>query len=122
MKKFILILFAAVAMVACRNNQAAPASMDLNPSPSKVVCTSDGTNFTIKTAVASYFTGATIWEEVTDENPTGEVTPLYYTVKQLDATTYDVTIKPFTGAKVMYLRFGIGEDSNAGVVAINCRP
>ena len=121
MKKFILILFAAVAMVACRQNRPSPLSMDLNPSPSRVTCTSDGTNFTINTAVASYFAGATIWEEPTDENPTGEASPLYYTIKQLDATTYDITIKPYTGQKVMYLRFGIGADSNAGVVAVSCQ-
>ncbi len=122
MKKFITIVFAAVALVACQNNNKANSGSELSPTPNKIECKADGGTFTITTAIPSYFTGATIWEEVTEANPTGESTPLYYTVKQKDATTYDVTIKPFEGTKVMYLRFGVDDDSNAGVVAVNCRP
>lgn len=123
MKKLILILFAAVAVVACRNNrQQGYSSSECAPTPNKVVCPQQGSSFTIRTAVPSYFAGATIWEMETEENPTAESSPLYYTVRQVDATTYDVEIKPFTGTKTMYMRFGVGADSNAGMVAVNCQP
>ncbi len=121
MKKFIAILFAAVAFAACNSNKDVVLGAELSPSPNKIECKADGGTFTITTAIPSYFTGATIWEEVTEENPTGESSPLYYSVTQRDATTYEVKIKPFEGEKIMYLSFGVNEESNAGLVAVNCR-
>ena len=123
MKKLILIIAAAVAMVACRNGrQLIYSPAECSPTPNKVLCPPEGSSFTIKTAIPSYFAGATIWEMETEDNPTAEQSPLYYTVRQIDATTYEVTIKPFTGTKTVYMNFGVEEDSAAGMVTVNCQP
>ena len=121
MKKFILVMLAAMALTACGNNNKGADSTECNPSPAKVECKAEGTQFTVKTECPSYFTGASVWEEVTEENPEGKATPHYYTVKQIDAKTYDVTIKPYTGSKQLYLHFGVDEVANAGVVNIRCQ-
>ena len=120
MKKLTLILLAVFALTACRNNQNASDSNECNPSPSKVECKAEGTKFTVKTECSSYFVGTTIWEEVTEENPTGKATPIYYTVNQVDSKTFEVTIKPFTGSKQLYLIFGVDDNANAGVVNVRC--
>lgn len=121
MKKLTLILFAIFTFTACRNNQNAD-STECNPSPSKVECKAEGAKFTIKTECPSYFVGTTIWEQVTEENPTGKSTPIYYTVNQVDSKTFEVTIKPFTGSKHLYLKFGVDDNANAGVVSVLCNP
>ena len=122
MKKLTLILLAVFALTACRNNQNASDSNECNPSPSKVECKAEGTTFTVKTEAPSYYVGTTVWEEITDENPTGKSTPIYYTVNQVDSKTFQVTIKPFTGSKQLYRIFGVGEDAHAGVVSVKCSP
>ncbi len=122
MKRLTLILLAIFAFVACRNNKGAEASTECNPTPNKVECKADGTKFTVKTDCPSYFVGTTIWEEVTEENPTGKSTPIYYTVNQMDSQTFEVTIKPFTGSKQLYLIFGVDDNANAGVVNVRCTP
>ena len=122
MKKLTLILLAVFALTACRNNQNVTDSNECNPTPSKVECKAEGTTFTVKTQCPSYFTGTTIWEEVTEENPTGKATPIYYTVNQVDSKTFQVTIKPFTGSKQLYLIFGVDDDAHAGVVNVRCTP
>jgi hypothetical protein len=120
MKRLTLILLAVFAITACRNNQGTTDSGECNPTPSKVECKAEGTQFTVKTACPSYYVGTTVWEEITEENPDGKSTPISYTVKQVDSQTFDVTIKPFTGSKQLYLIFGVGEDAHAGVVNVRC--
>lgn len=122
MKKLTLILLAIFAFTACRNNKSADNLTECNPSPSKVECKSEGSKFTVKTECPSYFVGTTIWEEITEENPTGKSTPIYYTVNQVDSKTFEVTIKPFTGSKQLYLIFGVDDNANAGVVSVRCTP
>ncbi len=121
MRRLTLILLAVFALTACRNSQNKVDSTECNPTPNKVECTAEGTTFTVKTQCPSYFVGTTIWEEVTEENPTGKSTPIYYTVKQVDSNTFDVTIKPYEGSKQLYLIFGVDEDAHAGVVNIRCK-
>ena len=120
MKKLTLILLAVFALTACRNNQNASDSNECNPSPSKVECKAEGTKFTVKTECPSYFVGTTIWEQVTEDNPPGKATPINYTVNQVDSKTFEVTIKPFTGSKQLYLIFGVDDNANAGVVNVRC--
>ena len=120
MKRLTLILLAVFALAACRNNQKNADSSECSPTPNKVECTSEGTKFTVKTGCPSYFVGTTIWEEVTEENPTGKATPIYYTVNQVDSKTFEVTIKPYEGSKQLYLIFGVDDNANAGVVNVRC--
>ncbi len=120
MRKLTLILLAIFAFTACRNNNPNADATECNPSPNKVECKAEGTTFTVKTEAPSYYVGTTVWEEVTEENPTGKATPINYAVKQVDSNTFEVTIKPFTGSKQLYLIFGVGENANAGVVSVKC--
>ena len=121
MKRLTLILLAVIALTACRNSLKNVDSTECNPTPNKVECTAQGTKFTVKTECPSYFVGTTIWEEVTEENPTGKSSSIYYTVSQVDSKTFEVTINPYEGSKQLYLIFGVDDNAHAGVVNISCK-
>ena len=121
MKRLTLILLAVFALTACRNSQNNVDSSECSPTPNKVECTAEGTKFTVTTGCPSYYVGTTVWEEVTDENPTGKATPIYYSVNQVDSKTFEVTIKPYEGSKLLYLIFGVDDDAHAGVVNVRCK-
>ena len=79
MKRLTLILLAVFAITACRNNQGTTDSGECNPTPSKVECKAEGTQFTYDEATGLFTTVA------------GEIT--------VPAATY--TTNPETGAVVV---------------------